>query len=296
MTRRRLALCCALLAAAGVAGGGQHGLPLWQVEGAGNRVYLLGSVHLLRPADYPLPDEIYAAYADAEILVMELDLDDLDRAAMAEMIAALGGIADGGSLAALLGDADYRRATALAQSADIPLDSLESVEPWLAAITIEQLLLTRLGFDPALGIENHLAGRAAQDGKEIHGLETLRQQLGAFDGLSLETQRRLLLGTLEESAAMPALMEEILRAWRTGDVESLASIMLADMRDEPELYRALVVSRNRAWTTDIEALLDDDEDYLVVVGALHLVGPDGVPQMLERRGHTAAQLFRAASH
>jgi len=267
-----------------------HPLTMWLVEGASNRVYLLGSVHLLRPGDYPLPSRIESAYEDAETLVMELDMDDLDPVATQSLVSRLGMLPAGGSLADVMGPEAYSRALELASELDLPLDMLSTVEPWLAAITIEQLALSRIGFNPAYGVESHLVGKAAADGKDILGLESIEEQLTFLDGLSIDAQRSLLLQTLVESSELEATMDELIDAWRHGRVDVLERTMLEDMSEFEELYDALVVERNRAWTERIGELLAGSDDYLVVVGALHLIGDDGLPAMLSERGYEPVQL------
>ncbi|MDZ7645106.1 MAG: TraB/GumN family protein [Woeseiaceae bacterium] len=293
--RRHLArsgIAALLLVAAAVAraDGAPHDLMLWRVEGAANSVYLLGSIHLLRESDYPLPPVIDSAYDDAESLFMELDMDDLDPLAAQGIATELGVLSNGGSLEALLGSGPYRRAAELAERADIPLALLGSTEPWLAAINVEQLMLMRIGFDPAHGIETRFTRRAKTDSKAITGLESVRQQLEILDGLPMEVQRALLLQTLEDSLELEARMDELVRAWRTGDTGLLEQTMLRDMQEHPRLYEQLVVARNRNWTQRIVELLKADEDVLVIVGALHLVGPDGLPALLEARGYRPAQM------
>ncbi len=264
--------------------------PLWRIDGDTNRIYLLGSVHLLRPSDYPLPAAIDDAYADAEILIMELDMDDLDPMAAQALATELGVLSAGGSLADLLGAENYLKATVLADKAAIPLELLAQTEPWLAAITVEQLMLTRIGFNPEYGVEKHLTGRAINDQKEILGLETMDDQLRMLDTLPMAVQQALFMQTLEEGLEIETIMDDLITAWRNGDVATLERTMLSDMQGQPELYQQLVVARNQNWVKQIVALLDEPEDYLIVVGALHLIGPDGVPEMLNRLNHTARQL------
>ena len=291
MTRAlRLFVLLVLLTLRATAGADEHALTMWLVEGTANRVYLLGSVHLLRPGDYPLPAGIEAAYADAETLIMELDMDDLDPVETQSLVSRLGVLPPGQSLAELVGPDAYAEASALAADLEIPLDMLASVEPWLAAITIEQLALTRVGFDPAYGVESHLVGKAGNDGKEILGLERIEEQLAFLDGLSLDAQRSLLLQTLIDSAEIESTMDGLIDAWRHGRLDELEDAMLEDIGEFPELYDALVFKRNQTWTEAIERLLADSKDYLVVVGALHLIGDDGLPAMLERRGHASVQM------
>lgn len=276
-------LVCALPAAA-------HPVTMWQVDGDENRVYLLGSVHLLRERDHPLPAVIDSAYADAEALIMELDMDDLDAALVQTLTNRLGVIQDERTLKDLMGDARYAEAAAAADALDIPLDMLAKAEPWYAAITVEQLVLMRIGFNPLYGVELHMTRQAQRDGKPIEGLETIEEQLGFLDGLSPEAQNDLLLQTLEEGGEISLLMDDMISAWRTGDIAYLEDTILAEIARYPEIYDAIVVQRNRRWVDAITELLDDEDDYLVIVGALHLIGEDGVPAMLEERGITTGQM------
>lgn len=286
-------LCAAVLVAciaACASAPGGHPLLLWQVAGEGNDVYLLGSVHLLRESDYPVPLAIAEAYEQADTLVMELDLDDIDQAATQQLVQELAHIRDGGSLESLLGPVAFKAASEHAERAQISLDALRHNDPWFAAITVEQIVLQRNGFDPSFGIENHLAAKALVDGKEILGLESMRQQLEILDNLPLPAQRTLLLQALEKSEILGRVMDELIRAWRYGDTAYLEATLLPEIRANPDLYDALVVRRNEAWLPQIEQLLAGSSDYLVVVGALHLIGPDGVPEMLRARGKTPLQL------
>jgi len=289
-----VALIAAFLATVPAAAADGQALSLWQVAGQQNRVYLLGSIHLLRREDHPLPAAIYAAYEDADKIIMELDMDDVDPVASQMLTNELGLISDGRTLRDLMGEELYTQATSLADTARIPLSLLDKSEPWFAAMNVEIMMLMRIGFDPALGIENQLMERARADDKEILGFETMRQQLEFLDGLSPSAQREMLIQALSEGSEMQETMDEMILAWRTGDVQFLEDNLLADMADYPELHKVIVVDRNVAWTDEIEELLDESDDYLIVVGALHLVGQEGVPRLLQARGHDVIQLRQAA--
>ena len=279
-----------LLPLVAAADSGGHPVTLWMAEGASNTVYLLGSVHLLRKEDHPLPSVIDAAYDDAETLFMELDMDDLDPIATQATINRLGMLDEDQSLRDVMGEDLYDDALLAADALDIPLDMLAQTEPWFAAITVEQLALTRIGFNPMYGIEMHMMAKAIQDGKTIQGFESVEEQLEFLDGLSLEAQRDLLMQTLAESANIRDIMDRLIAAWRMGDIAYMEENLLADIANYPELYESIVADRNRNWANTIDKLLGDDEDYLVIVGALHLIGEDGVPQLLESRGYTVNQL------
>lgn len=267
-----------------------HGVPLWQVLGRTNSIYLLGSVHMLRESDHPLPGVFYEAYEDADALIMELDVTNVDPVATQALVNELGMIRDGRQLDDLLGAADYSAALGLAEKANIPLAMLAGAEPWLAAVTIDALMLTRLGFSPAHGVEMHIAELAASDGKPVAGLETERQQLEMLDGLSASAQRDLLLQTLAEGQDVESAMNDLIASWRHGDMAEIESTLLQDIRQYPEIYRVILLQRNENWVGQISELLDDPRNYLIIVGAMHLVGDDGLPSLLQKRGLVVRQL------
>lgn len=263
---------------------------LWTVEGKHNTVYLLGSIHVLRPADGGLPRAAEAAYEDAEQLVMEIDLDGegSDPAALLRAMQSTALLQGGVTLRSALG-ADYAGINARAQQSGVDLAALDRFAPWFVAITLLQVELAKRGFTPELGIEHALATRAAEDRKPIVGLETAEQQFAVMGRLPLPQQKRLLMMTLEEPALIDAQLDELLGAWRAGDAATLARVLSAEFEEFPELYRPLTEDRNRAWVEQLVELLDDRDDYLVVVGALHLVGRHSVVDLLEQRGYEVVQ-------
>lgn len=267
-----------------------HPVTLWKVAGAQNSVYLLGSIHLLREKDYPLPKILDTVYDDAEVLVMEIDMDDMNPLAAQTAFTTYGIIQDEQTLQDLMGHELYEKALSAADAIDIPLDMLSKTEPWYAAMTVEIMMLSRIGFNPALGIEMYMMSKASTDNKPIEGFETVEQQIQFLDGMSLDAQREMLLSTLVESAKMGEMMDDLIDAWRHGDVSFLESGMLVELEKHEELNKALVTDRNARWVTRIDELLNDDDDYLIIVGALHLVGPDSVPTQLQNIGYDVRQL------
>jgi uncharacterized protein YbaP (TraB family) len=287
---RWASVCAALLlcSAGAHAADRQHHI-LWSLQGKTNKVYLLGSVHLLKESE-TLPAAVDSAYADAEKLVMELDMDDLDRAQMEQAVADLAMLPAGQTLQQQLGAQVYDRFVATTRTLGVDAAMLDRFRPWFAAITLVQLQLMKMGFDPESGVERRLTGRAASDGKPIQGLETAREQLEIMARLPEKQQREFLLYSIDDAQRMASEVDKLLAAWRSGDAAGMASLLQEGFDEYPDLYRPLTVDRNRKWIPQIEQLLDAREDYLVVVGALHLVGKDSVIDLLERKGYKIRQL------
>jgi hypothetical protein len=136
----------------------------------------------------------------------------------------------------------------------------------------------------------YMLAKAIEDGKRIDGFETIEEQIQFLDSMSLPAQRAMLIATLNESAKLDSMMDEVIEAWRFGDIAGLEAGILDDMQEQEELNQALVIDRNNRWVRRIESLLGHDDDYLIIVGALHLVGHDGVPKQLLRNGYEVRQL------
>jgi len=271
---------------------GAAALPLWELEGTRNQVRLLGSVHLLRAKDYPLPRALNKAYEDAEIIVMEADLSQQDAMQMQQIVQKLAVDPRGRGLSDLIGAGAYRQVSARMAGINMDISLFQPYEPWFAALQITQLRMLQLGFDMSYGVDMHYTQRAQQDGKRIIGLETVEEQLRLMDSLSSKAQQAFLLQTVEEAQSIESSMDGILRAWRRGDARGLEREMLKGMQDQPDLYRRIIVTRNRDWTRSIRAYANDSQDYLIVVGTLHLVGPDSVLKMLEDAGLPSRQIKR----
>lgn len=281
-----------LLLVLGLAAGQAQAVPAWRVSapGAPGEVLLVGSVHLLRQEQLPLPAVVEEAYAAADRLVLEVDPAELEPAASAAALERVG-IDDVGRRGIDLFGADgWREIEKLARRAGLDPAPLGGFEPWFAAVSLYTGTLVAAGYDPALGVDQQLGLRALRDGRPAQGLETLDQQLGIFKGLAPEVQRDLLRKTLEELGAITAETDMLVAAWRSTDLGALASTLEEDFRGYPALRARLVDERNAAWTPQVAALLQQPGTSLVVVGALHLVGPGGLPERLREQGFLVTPL------
>jgi len=265
---------------------GQH--TFWEVTGKHNKVWLLGSVHVLHDSDTALPAVATTAYANAETIIEELDLN----AAISEMAstgAAMQMLPAGKTLRGVLGPALYAQLEKEVRKLSLDLDSMAGFAPWAVALQIEQMRLLRAGYNPLNGVDFQIATLAQQDGKPLHGLETLEDQLGLFSHLSLDEQCEFLRSMLEEEDSQKQL-GDITKAWRDGDVRALESLLREGSEESPALFKKLTVDRNQRWLPQIEKMLQDSgNDYLVVTGALHMVGSDGLVQLLRSKGYHVEQ-------
>ena len=160
------------------------------------------------------------------------------------------------------------------------------MESWAAALTLASAQNEKLGLDRAQGVETRLEARFAGQSKPIRGLETIKEQLGAFDGLPESEQRQMLRDVVSDTSDAPTEFEKLLQAWAGGNEAGLTEASQGGMMDTPKIREAVLVARNRAWGARIDAMLKRGQTPFIAVGAGHLVGPDNVREMLEARGYT----------
>jgi uncharacterized protein YbaP (TraB family) len=262
---------------------------LWELHGKHNTVFLLGSIHVLRPGDYPLSPAVMQAYTSSKSLLMEINLADMDLEQLQAEMLASAMLPEGKSLPGVLGPKRYSRAESLARDVGVELATFDQFAPWFAAEAISQLQLLQLGFQPTSGVEMYFLERARSDGKSIAGLETVHDQIALFEGLSLDAQAEYLVASLEQAHELPKQVDDMVHAWQRGDTAWFDDQLKSELGRDPVLYQSVLAARNRKWIPKIEALLNDDKNYLVIVGTGHLVGRDSVIDLLKKDGVGATQ-------
>ena len=283
---RSVAIAIALLVVATAAQARTFG---WKVTGKGGVVYLVGSIHLLSKDFYPLNPAIEAAYKDADLLVEEVDMAEmLDPAAQMGFLTR-GMLPSATPLDKVISPSTYALVTKRAADLGLPAEPFKLLKPWLVALMLVQTEWQKAGFDPELGIDKHFYDQAKAEGKTTQGLETADYQISRLDDMTMEQQEHLLSESLKDLDAEKANMARLVESWRAGDVPGVERIVLSELKQEPLLYQRLLVERNRNWMPKIEALFARPRHALVVVGAAHLVGPDGLIAMLRAKGYTVEQ-------
>lgn len=278
---------------------------LWKVSDADNSVYLLGSFHLLKPTDYPLSKDVDAAFTDAESLVFEMPPEEMSSPALAMQMSQAAVRGDGtqlngelpASTVALL-DTWIKANSAELQKLGMSAPVMQMLEPWFVGLMISITEMTKQGLDPKLGLDAHLAAEAAAAGKPTAGLETGAQQIAFLDGMGRAEQLQFLGEALSESKDAKQETAKLHAAWRNGKADVLWQDMAVQMKKEyPDLYQRINVARNDAWVPKIEKRLVESkkDDTLVVVGALHLLGPDGVVEKLRAKGYAVERVCSACA-
>ena len=289
---RRLVVCAAVVAAFLAHASTVEARDfLWKITGkTGVVMYLVGSVHLLTKDFYPLSATLELAYANAGVLVEEADLAELLSPQAQMMMLSRSMLPSNQSLDTVVSPKTFALVTKRATDVGLPIEPLKRFKPWALALTLASLEWQKAGFDSELGLDRHFYDRARKDGKKIQGLETAEYQISRFDAIPMDQQERMLAETLDELDTEMANITRLTAAWKAGDAPAVERVVIEDLKRDPQMYQRLLVERNRNWIPKLETLLTQSGAAMVVVGAAHLVGPDGLLAMLKARGYRIEQM------
>ncbi len=258
---------------------------LWRVSDGRHSLLIGGTVHALGEADYPLPAAFDRAYAEAARLVFETDMAAIEDPAFQRDMAERLSYGEGRQLRDDLRAETYRELQAWCEAHGIPMSLVDHLRPPMVSLVVMMDELQRLGI-AGQGVEEYFYRRAQADGKALSALETPRQQLAFIASMGCGQEDALIRNSLRDARDAAGMMGRLKAAWRAGDAAALARLGIAPLRREhPGLYRELLVRRNQAWLGSLRAFLDTPETELVLVGALHLVGEDGLLALLRRHGY-----------
>jgi uncharacterized protein YbaP (TraB family) len=257
---------------------------MWKATRQQGAVYLVGSVHMLTKDFYPLAAPIEAGFKDSDLLVEEVDLAEMLAPDQQFSLLARGMLPAGQTLDKVVSPATMALVNARVGSLGMPASALQQFKPWFLAMTLMAVEWEKAGFDAALGLDKHFYDRAQTEGKTVQGLETTEYQISRFDGMAMTQQDRFLAESLKDLDAEKASVQKIADAWKAGDLPTLERLVLQDVKDDQFMYQRLLVERNRNRLPKIEALFARRGRAFIVVGAAHLVGPDGLIAMLKAKG------------
>ncbi len=258
---------------------------LWQISKNNQYLLLGGTIHLMSEEDYPLPAAYEAAYEAADILVLETDLDAAEQPDFKKTLIRNMRYEDGKTLRDVLTPGVFSQLASYLSSHRIPIERLEHFKPGMVAVTVTMVEMQRLGM-AGTGVDAFFNMKAAQDKKTRLYLETPEQQIQYLARMGENKENELIRYTLEDLGQVPSFLTPMKHAWRNGDAGSLEAIALTPWKNDfPGTYKNLLLKRNKAWYPQIRKMLKSEPVELVLVGALHLVGKDGILAQLQRHGY-----------
>jgi len=264
----------------------------WAVKDADSTIYLLGTIHLLKPDMQWRTEKLDAALAEATSLWLELPTTNA-AAMQSEMMVLVSryGLSPADRLSRKLSKDEVKTLDEAARLAGLSASQLDVFRPWFAALTISTAAMTRAGYDPASGVDSKIEGIFRERNITPKGLETAEQQIKVFAGMTPDQELRYLRETMEEYGDAPTELDKMVQQWATADLAGMEELFVTEMKsEEPDLYAALLVNRNANWVPQIEQMLQGSGTSFIAVGAGHLIGPDSVIALLAAKGIVAERV------
>ncbi len=268
-------------------------MPFYVATKGTTTIYLLGTLHVGDPYDYPKSQPfrppIMAALRASPTLALEISPDDLLRS---QDDVSKYGVCTYACLPRLLPEAIMHKLALRLRGNPAALEEIKKTRPWLAALLVETYDSLAAGLQTEYGTEAQLENVFLLTRGKIVGLETLAEQMRAFTNLTLAEQREMLAQDLAQTPTQN--MDDVKalhRLWRVGDADAIAAWAAAKserLARTPAVAQALdnriVYERNRRFVVRMTAIAGPNRPIFVAIGALHLGGPKGVLNLLRERG------------
>jgi uncharacterized protein len=263
---------------------------VWVASSTKATVYLAGSFHMLRASDYPLPAEFFRAYNDSRKIIFEVPPGETESPEYMGKFLSMAIYNDGTTLKEHITTAAYAKAERFCKERNYPLEQYQFFKPTFLVMTLTVSEMNKIGADPQKGIDYFFKDKAMQDGKATGSLETVDQQLSLLTSMDANLGSDQILESIEELKQLGVMLGEYLAIWRKGDEAKMEELYIKDLKLYPKLYQTLIVDRNNKWVRNIEGYLNGSGNTMVVVGAAHLVGADGLVNLLRKRGYKVVKL------
>lgn len=263
---------------------------VWKAQKDNSVIYLGGTSHLLRETDYPLPAEFDQAYKASEIVVFETDVGKINEPVTQQKLLVKAMYADGSTIEQHLSAKAYGELSAYCDANGIPLAAFSRLKPAMLLTTLTIMELMNLGVSQR-GVDQFYYDLAKKEGKAVAGLETADEQINFLVSMADGIEDDFVTYSLKDMKNLKEQFEILATAWRRGDAEKLAKLMITELKTrQPQLYRKLITERNRNWLPMIDAYQKTLRTEFILVGVAHLVGPDGLIATLRKKGYRVDKL------
>ena len=293
---RKIGLAAAMAAVAwsGIAVAAEPARPdadpaMWVLKDDDTTIYLFGTFHGLDGKTDWFNDEVKAAFDASDEVVVEAIMPE-DQAAMQPLIVKYAVDASGKTLTSKLSAEMKTKYEKTMAGIGIPAQAFEPLEPWFVTMALTAVAGQKIGLKPEHGADVTITRAAKAAGKSVAELEGAEWQLSLFDKMPEDKQIVQLGQTLDAVPEMGPQLTQMLASWSKGDVEALATMMNASLKETPELYKMIFSDRNATWAEWIQKRMDQPGTVFLAVGAGHLAGQDSVQDMLVKKGLKAEKV------
>ncbi len=264
----------------------------WHVQSDSATVYLLGSIHYADESFYPLREEIERAFFSSDHLVVEINIDEEKAMRYRELIRQKGSYQGDKTIRDEISEETYRQLEYRLNRLGMPIHMVHKQKPGVMVLTLTAIQVMKLGFMPDMGIDAYFLRSASRSNKNIIELETVDEQLDVF--LNITDGDLLLREALFSLYEAEMLMMDMIFCWKRGDEACLEGLLFEDaLTNYPSfvsIYDILFFKRNEDMANDIKSFMGSEGTYFVVIGAGHLVGEKGIPNLLKTAGFKVRRL------
>ncbi len=263
---------------------------IWKVSKNGVSLYLGGTIHVLKQSDYPLPLEFDEAYNASDVLVLEVDIKESQSEAFGQLLLKYVMYEEGKSLRDDLSPKVYMQLKKRAVELGLDMNMMDRFKVSMIVMSLTMVELEKMGMNVE-GVDAYYANKADEDVRKNLYLESVEDQIQLLAHMGEGSEDALVIQTLEDISELAEAMDEIKESWRRGDEASLYDLIGKEFALEfPKLYDEVALNRNRNWLPQIEQMFETKEVELILVGSMHLAGPDGLLDLLRKRGYKIEQL------
>jgi uncharacterized protein YbaP (TraB family) len=263
---------------------------VWKVSNDQHSLYIGGTIHVLTPEDYPLAKEYDLAYQAADKVIFETDMEAVSSPEFGQKMMDQMMYSDGTTINKVLQPDTYKALAIHLSSRQIPMQAFASHKPSLLAISLTFIELQAMGYTSE-GVDMFFANMAKDQEKEQGWLETPDEQLAFMADLGGDDPNTMIEYTLKDIKKMPEMFAKLHSTWLAGDMQGMADVGITPFKaDYPDIYQDLLVTRNNNWVPKIISMLNDQPIEFILVGALHLAGPDSVLAKLKAKGYKIEKL------
>lgn len=264
---------------------------LWKVQSKTNTAYIVGSIHAYKSELFPLPKKMEEAFEKSDTLAVEANVNEIKPESIITIIDRAF-CQDGTNLQEHLSKNTFNSITKKINELGLPFEFFKNAKPWFIALTLTSIELKKSGLDPEYGIDKYFI-RKAENRKKIVEIESIDYQINLLNSFSDPEQELFLDSTLKDFELLKGEINEILKAWNKDDTKTMELFVSKSLHDNPKMmsiYEKLIFDRNRNIALKIESYLKTNERYFIVIGAAHLVGKEGIIEILKKKGYLVEQI------
>lgn len=265
----------------------------YEVNNKGNKIYMLGSIHVGNSSLYPIDENIIKALKSSEKIYMEIDLSNREEAKkMRQKIY----YNDGKNLKDDLGEELYSRVLKIFQGYGMEEDQVKILRPWAIYNTMAS---DPKGESPkgSFGVESYFLALSLLNKIEIGELESMEFQsniLSSFDKKTYVEMIENLTAEIEKNGYknINSGLYTLLDAWQNGDRDKMKSILSLKGDEASEKFNeAILDERDEGMAKKIDAMLKKDgkNTYFILIGSAHLVPENSVTGILKDMGYKVVE-------